>query len=300
MLGKWFALVVSAALSFWKVFCVTMTAAAADETRVLSQIRHVCLDMDGTIYKGSELFPYTPAFLALMDELGIGYTFLTNNSSKSVEAYVQHLHKMGVEATRERMYTSSLATIDFMKLEYPDVKRVFILGTPSLKDEFAAHGYTVVEGDIEPDGVVVGFDTGLDYERLCRCAWWISKGMPYIATHPDYTCPTNLPTILVDCGAVCACLEQATGRRPDAVPGKPDARMLQGILRREGLEPHQMAMVGDRLMTDIVLAQNTGAVGVLVLTGEATAEDADAAERRPDFVLESIEVLGQKLAAARG
>ena len=272
---------------------------SSTETETLSQIRHVCLDMDGTIYKGSELFPYTPAFLALMDELGIGYTFLTNNSSKSVDAYVHHLEKMGIPTTRERMYTSSLATIDFMKLEYPQINRVYILGTPSLKEEFAAHGYTVVEGEIEPDGVVVGFDTGLDYVRLCRTAWWIDQGKPWIATHPDNTCPTNLPTVLVDCGAVCACLEKATGRTPDAVPGKPDARMLQGILRREGLEPHQMAMVGDRLMTDIKLAENTGAVGVLVLTGEATAADADAAPRRPDFVLESIEVLGQKLREAQ-
>jgi NagD protein len=216
-----------------------------------------------------------------------------------VEAYVQHLHKMGIPATRDKMYTSSLATIDFMKLEYPDITRIYILGTPSLKEEFAAHGYTVVDGDIEPEVVVVGFDTGLDFKRLCECAWWISKGKTWIATHPDNTCPTNLPTVLVDCGAVCACLEMATGRKPDAVPGKPDARMLQGILRREGLQPHQMAMVGDRLMTDIALAQNTGAVGVLVLTGEATAADAAAAPRKPDFVLESIEVLGQKLRASR-
>lgn len=276
-----------------------MTTVTSSEREVLSQIRYVCLDMDGTIYKGSELFPYTPAFLALMDELGIGYTFLTNNSSKSVEAYVEHLRKMGITAGRDRMYTSSLATIDFMKYEYPDVTRVFILGTPSLKEEFRLHGYTVVEGAEEPDAVVAGFDTTLTFEPLCQCAWWIAQGKTYIATHPDYTCPTNLPTVLVDCGAVQACLHAATGRWPDAVPGKPDARMLQGILRREGLEPHQMAMVGDRLMTDIRLAENTGAVGVLVLTGEATAADAEAAERRPDFVLESIKLLGEMLAAAQ-
>lgn len=277
-----------------------MSTVPASVVSKLSHVRHVSLDMDGTIYKGSELFACTPAFLALLGELGIGYTFLTNNSSKSVDAYLQHLQKMGIQAAREHMYTSSLATIDYMKLQYPDVTSVFILGTPSLKQEFAAHGYTVVEGDEEPQAVVTGFDTGLEYTSLCQCAWWISKGKTYIATHPDNTCPTNLPTILVDCGAITACLEKATGRLPDAIPGKPDARMLQGILRREGLEPHQMAMVGDRLMTDIALAHNTGAIGVLVLTGEATAEDAQAADPAPDMVFPSIEELGHAIRTARG
>ncbi len=269
------------------------------EIKILSRIKHVSLDMDGTIYKGSELFPYTKAFLARLDDMGIGYTFLTNNSSKSVDAYIEHLDKMGIQTPRDRMYTSSLATIDFMRLEYADVKRIFILGTPSLKEEFAAHGYTVVDGALEPDAVVVGFDTGLNYQSLCQCAWWLQQGKPFIATHPDLTCPTNLPTVLVDCGAVCACLEAATGRKVEAVPGKPDPAMLHGILRRHNLEPHEMAMVGDRLYTDIAMAHNAGAVGVLVLTGEATEADAAAAERHPDFVMDSIETLGRRLAEAR-
>lgn len=277
-----------------------MTILADTKMQTLNQIRHVSLDMDGTIYKGSDLFPYTKSFLQRMDDLGIGYTFLTNNSSKSVDAYLAHLAKMGIQTSRDKMYTSSLATIDFMRLEYADVNTVFILGTTSLKEEFAAHGFTVVEGDQEPEAVVVGFDTSLDYERLCQCAWWLEKGKPFIATHPDLTCPTNLPTVLVDCGAVCRMLEAATGRTLDAVPGKPDPRMLQGIMRRHGLQPHEMAMVGDRLYTDVAMAHNANAVGVLVLTGEATAADAAAAERKPDFVLESIDILGQRLAEARG
>ena len=150
------------------------------------------------------------------------------------------------------------------------------------------------------EAVVVGFDTTLEFNSLCQCAWWIKQGKVFIATHPDQVCPTNLPTVLVDCGAVCAALESATGRQPDAVPGKPDPRMLQGILRRHGLEPEQMAMVGDRIYTDIAMAHNAGSIGVLVLTGEATAKDAEVADRPPHFVMESIEVLGQRLADAQG
>jgi NagD protein len=274
---------------------------SAAEQAILSKIRHVCLDMDGTIYKGSDLFPYTKDFLARLDDMGIGYTFLTNNSSKSVEAYLEHLRKMGIETTRDKMYTSGLATMDFLRHDYPGVKRVYILGTPSLKQEFVASGFEVMQAaDDEPDAVVVGFDTTLTFEHLCECAWWIAQGKPFIATHPDLVCPTNLPTVLVDCGAVCRCLEAATGRKVEAVPGKPDPRMLEGIMRRHGLEPQETAMVGDRLYTDVAMANNAGAVGVLVLTGEATRADAEAsADVTADFVLESIQVLGDRLAAAR-
>lgn len=274
-----------------------MTSAPySDDDKVFSQIRHVCLDMDGTIYKGSDLFPFTVPFLDRLDELAIGYTFLTNNSSKSVEAYVEHLRVMGISATHEQIYTSSLATMDFLRQDYPDVRRVYVLGTPSLKKEIAAGGFEVVtDGDDEPDAVIVGFDTTLTFQRLCECAWWISQGKPFIATHPDLVCPTNQPTVLVDCGAVCACLEAATGRAPCAVPGKPDPRMLEGIMRRHGLQPRQVAMVGDRVYTDIAMAVKAGAVGVLVLTGEATRGDAESATQKPDFILDSIETLGRKL-----
>lgn len=269
------------------------------ELERLSKIRLVCLDMDGTIYKGSDLFPYTKDFLAQMDALGITYMFLTNNSSKSVDAYLEHLAQMGIETTRDKMYTSSLATIDFLRHDYPDVKRVYILGTPSLKKEFEDNGFAVMKtADDEPDAVVVGFDTTLSYQHLCECAWWIAQGKPFIATHPDLVCPTNLPTVLVDCGAVCACLEAATGRKVEAVPGKPDPRMLEGIMRRQGLQPDQTAMVGDRIYTDVAMAHNADAVGVLVLTGEATREDAAAASKAPDYIFDSIKVLGDALQTA--
>lgn len=272
----------------------------AEDDRKLAAIRHVCLDMDGTIYKGSDLFPYTKNFLATLDGLGIGYSFLTNNSSKSVEAYLEHLATMGIETTREKMYTSSLGTIDFLRHDYPAVKKVYVLGTPSLKKEFADHGYAVaVDAADEPDAVVVGFDTTLTFAHLCESAWWISQGKPFIATHPDLVCPTNLPTVLVDCGAVCACLEAATGRKVQAVPGKPDPRMLEGIMRRHNLAPHEVAMVGDRIYTDVAMAHNAGAVGVLVLTGEATREDAAASPIPPHFVMDSIEALGERLARGR-
>jgi NagD protein len=153
----------------------------------------------------------------------------------------------------------------------------------------------------EPDAVVVGFDTTLDYGRLCRAAWWIGQGKPYVATNPDAVCPTDQPTILPDCGSVCRLLAHATGREPDAVLGKPAPGMMLGLMRRHGLRPDEVAVVGDRLYTDMAMARGAGTVGVLVLTGEATraqAESAPAASK-PDLIVESVEQLGEMIAAAR-
>jgi len=268
------------------------------DTKRFAAIRHVVLDMDGTIYCGNEMFPYTLNFLRGLTEREIGYSFLTNNSSKSIDDYLKHLQKMNIPAQREQLYTSGLSTIDFLRDAYPHQRRIFLLGTQSLRAEFERNGFTIIEIDDtdEPDLVVVGFDTSLNYQALCKAAWWISRGKLFIATHPDQTCPTNLPTILVDCGAICTCLTQATGVEPIAIPGKPNALMLIGIMKRHGLKPHEIVMVGDRLATDIALAKNAGTMGVLVLTGASTREDVERLGIEPDYVMESIEELGKRLA----
>ena len=269
--------------------------------RRLSQIRHVALDMDGTIYMGSELFPWTGPFLVGLRQQGIGYSFLTNNPSKSIADYLHNLETMGIRATRAEMYTTTLATIDYLRAHYPEARRLFLLGTPSMISEFEAAGYVSTEdsADDRPDAVVAAFDKTLGYSRLCRAAWWVSRGLPYVATNPDRVCPTNLPTVLVDCGSICAAIEHATGRKPDITLGKPDPNMLAGILQRHGLQPDQIAMVGDRIYTDIEMAHNAGAMGVLVLSGETTLEVADRAPRQPELIVEHIGVLGELLLEAR-
>ncbi len=257
----------------------------------LSKIRHVALDMDGTIYLGSNIFPYTIDFLQRLTDAGIGYSFLTNNPTRSVADYLKKLEKMGIAATEDNMYTTSLAAIDYIKEHFPSARRLYMLGTPSMQEQFAKAGFEACADSAEdrPDVLVVAFDTTLTYERLCRAAWWASQGVPYIATNPDRVCPTDLPTVLVDCGSLQKCIEHATGRRPDIVLGKPDPTMLDGIRRRHGLSPEEIAMVGDRIYTDTAMAHNAGAFGVLVLSGETTldtalkvAEDA-AGNPAPEF-----------------
>lgn len=267
----------------------------------LAKIKHVALDMDGTIYMGDSLFPYTIPFLKRLKQMNISYSFLTNNPSKSLDDYLQKLEKMGIHATEEEMYTTTVATIDYIKAHYPEARRLFLLGTPSMISQFEKAGFISTADDAEdvPDLIVAAFDLTLTYARLCRAAWWISQGIPYIATNPDKVCPTNLPTVLVDCGSICKCLEHATGRQPDITLGKPDPNMLIGILQQKQLQPDQIAMVGDRIYTDIAMAQNAGAVGALVLSGETTIEVANAAPNPPDVIAQNIGELGDLLAEAQ-
>jgi HAD superfamily hydrolase (TIGR01450 family) len=267
----------------------------------LRRIRHVALDLDGTIYLGRTIFPFTLSFLAILRELGIGYTFLTNNSSKSTREYLAHLAAFGIFANASELYTSTQATIAYLRSVYPKAKRLFVLGTTSLMGEFAETGFALCVDDPadEPDAVVVGFDTSLVFQRLCRAAYWIQKGKPFVATHPDRVCPTDQPTVLVDCGSICAALEKATDRKPDAVLGKPDPRMLEGILQRHKLQAHELVMAGDRLYTDMAMAHRAGALGVLVLTGETSEREVAEADLPVDLIVRDLGVLGERLRAAR-
>jgi len=265
------------------------------------KIKHVALDMDGTIYNGSTLFHYTVNFLNKLSSLGIGYSFLTNNPSKSIDDYLEKLRKMGIPATKEQMYTSAQATIDYLKNNHPEVKKLFLLGTPSMISQFEQSGFISTEdsAEDEPDALVVAFDMTLNYSRLCRASWWAKQGKLYLATNPDKVCPTDQPSVLIDCAAIYSAIETATGRLPDIILGKPQKEMLSGILNSKNLKPEEVAMVGDRIYTDMMMAHNSGAFGVLVLSGEASLEDAKNADIDLDIVLPSIETLGNILKYSR-
>ncbi len=267
----------------------------------LIRIKHVALDMDGTIYMGNSIFPFTIPFLEKLDGMGISYSFLTNNPSKSIDDYLKKLSNMGIHATEEEIYNTTIATIDYIHTHYPKAKKLFLLGTPSMISQFEKAGFISTSDDPDdlPDIIVAAFDMTLSYSRLCRAAWWISQGLPYIATNPDRVCPTNERTILVDCGSICKCLESATGRKPDITLGKPDPNMLVGIRQQKHLQAEEIAMVGDRIYTDIAMAFNANALGCLVLSGETTLEVAKAAPRQPDLIVENIWELGQLLEEAR-
>ncbi|MCQ2180683.1 MAG: HAD-IIA family hydrolase [Bacteroidales bacterium] len=267
----------------------------------LAAIRHVALDMDGTIYLGNTVFPYTIPFLEGLVDMGISYSFLTNNPTRSIDDYIGKLHRLGIPCTREQMYSTTTATIDYIKTHFPDARRLFLLGTPSMISQFEEAGYVSCADDPEdvPDIVVAAFDMTLVYSRLCRCAWWVSKGLPYIATNPDWVCPTDQPTVLVDCGSICKCLEGATGRRPDIFIGKPNPDILFGVFGQVGVSPSEAAIVGDRIYTDVKTGLNAGAMGVLVLSGETTMDIVRTSDVRPSLICRDIEEFGELLKEAR-
>lgn len=266
----------------------------------LAKLRHIVFDMDGTIYLGHTLFKETVPFLAQLREWGIGYTFVTNNSSRSRAGYVEHLKEMGIVAPPDSVVTSAHATIHYLQQRHPEAKRLFVMTTEDAKQDYRLAGFEVV--DDEPDAVVVSFDTSLTFDRLCRTAYWISRGVPYVATHPDRICPTDKATILPDCAAFCALFETSTGRRPEAIPGKPSPQMIEEVMARYSLSPAETAMIGDRLYTDVRMGRDSGAFTILTLTGEANAEEAMSLpeSQRPDLIVTDLDDLSRQLGAARG
>jgi len=263
------------------------------EIAQLRKIRHVVMDMDGTIYHGKNLFPTTLPFLETLKELGIGYTFLTNNSSRSRSVYLEHLKDFGITVAPEQMVTSTVNTVDYLRRNHPEIKKLFLLGTPAFRQEMTEYGFYDTALDEEPEAVIVAFDTGLTYERLCKAAWWIKHDKLWISTHPDWECPTDLETTLVDCGSITACLKAVSGRTP-VVLGKPNREMMETILLANGVRPDEALMCGDRLYTDIQLGVNSGVAGVLISPRKAE----EIPDNTATWTIPDLGVLGDWLRTA--
>ncbi len=271
------------------------------DLRTLRQIRHIVLDLDDTLYCGNQVFPYTGPFLEILNALGISRTFMTNNSSLSNRDYISKLENFGITATEDEVFTSTNATIVWLNENLANAKKLLLVGTESVAQQFQEGGFSICHDwrKDEPDAVVVGFDLELTHTKLSRAAYWVSRGKPYIATHPDRVCPSDEPTLLVDCGSICAAINSATDRVPDVIPGKPHRLMLETLVTQLGLDAQEVAMVGDRLYTDITMAGNAGVVSVLVLSGEASVEDTETLSIQPNFILNSVKELGEQLALSR-
>lgn len=269
----------------------------SNKSRCLEQLKHVVLDLDGTIYLDERLFKETKPFLADIADMGIGHTFITNNNSRSRAEYLAFMRSLDLNVSEESLFTSAHATINYLQQHLPNVRRPYILGTDGLKEDCQLAGY---HHEAEsPDAVIIGFDRTLTYQTLSKAAYWIDSGLPYLATHPDRICPTKELEVLVDCGALCAMVESATGRAPDAIPGKPSPAMMEGILHKYQLKPTEAAMVGDRIYTDMKMAQSAGMVSVLTLTGEATREQVATAESKPDLVISNLAEFTEHIRASR-
>lgn len=254
-----------------------------DARNALRHIRLFLFDMDGTLYLGERLFPFTKELLALIRARGDRYLFLTNNSSKSVADYVKKMERLGIPALPEDFVTSAQATARYLHAHHEGAT-LYVCGTESLKAELRREGFAVTEEGAEADCILMGFDTELTFRKLDTvCRELCTREMPYIATHPDLVCPTEYGSV-PDCGGVCEMVYNATGKRP-VVIGKPSPRMPLLAMERWGVSPDETAVVGDRIYTDVKSGLAAGALGVLVMSGETTPEILAASPDKPDLTL---------------
>ncbi len=251
------------------------------------------LDMDGTIYLSDTLFDHVPEFLEKVRSLGGRYLFLTNNSSRGVEGYMEKMARLGIETTREDFLTSVDATIDYLRRELPG-KKCYVFGTDSFYSQLQAAGIPVTRD--REDGVEVllcGFDTELTFQKLEDACILLNRGVDFVATNPDWVCPTWYGSV-PDCGSVCEMLYRATLRRPRVI-GKPQPDMVRLALERTGFPAEAALMVGDRVYTDIACGVNAGIDTLFVLSGEGTVEDLDTYKIHPTWVMEHIRELYRSL-----
>ena len=247
------------------------------------------LDMDGTIYLDNDLFDGTLDFLDYVRNSGGRYLFVTNNSSKSVSAYVEKLKRIGIPATEDDFLTSTDATILYIKNKYQG-RKFYSFGTQSFTEQLRASGIDVVT-DIEDDvfGIVMGNDNELTFKKLEDTCKLLLRDIVYIATNPDWVCPTSFGYV-PDCGSVAEMLYRATGKRPVFI-GKPNPEMLLLAMEKFGYKKDEAVMVGDRLYTDIASGYNAGIDTVFVLSGEGTLEDLKNTDTPPTYVMKNIREL---------
>ena len=248
-------------------------------------------DMDGTLYLGDDVYEGAHELMQDLPALGKQYIYLTNNSSRAGIDYITRLRRLGFPCDAENDFTSGMATGMYLNQNYAG-KPVYLVGTEAFRRELLSYGIPLVEEGAEI--VVVGFDTELVYEKLNKACHFLRRGAVFIAANPDWVCPMPNDEVLPDCGSICALLTASSGKEPFFI-GKPNRSMIDVIANERGIPNEKICAVGDRLYTDIAVAQNAGSVSVLVLSGETSPQMAAEALRKPDYILPSVKELHEAL-----
>ena len=266
------------------------------------------MDMDGTLYLDDRLFPGAAEFLAKIRQSGGKYLFLTNNSSKGVDAYVEKMTRLGVPAAAEDFLTSVDAMIVFLERTYGAAvkkKKMYVVGTRSFRAQLAAAGFLLTETpDDDTEILILGFDRELTYSKLEDACRLLMRGVQeprtsgdakaaaellavdYYATNPDWVCPTVFGSV-PDCGSMAWMLEKATGRAPKFI-GKPEPEMALLAMAQCGCSAAETLLIGDRLYTDIACGNRAGVDTAFVLSGEGTLADLAKGQGKPTYIFENI------------
>ena len=250
-------------------------------------------DMDGTIYLGGIPFDFAKRFIKNLRASGRRVLFFTNNASHTSPFYLKKLERLGFEPREDEIMTSGDVTLEYLK-RYRAGKSVYMVATDELVEEYRANGIDLVNGENESDAqsadiVITSFDTSLTYEKLNIACRLIRNGAEYLSTHPDFNCPTE-NGFIPDSGAIAALVTASTGKTP-VYFGKPYKETIEMIGEATGFDNSEMCIFGDRLYTDIALGKSFGVTSVLVLSGETTKADVDAAleKDKPDLAFASLD-----------
>lgn len=256
------------------------------------------LDMDGTLYLGSRLFEHSRAFLQAIRDAGARYLFLTNNSSRGTQSYVDKLVNLGIAAQAEDFFTSTDAACAWLRAHYTG-RRIYALGTASFRQQLQQAGFPVTDTPDEAvDCLLMGYDTELTYQKMVDAVKLLNRGVTYLATNPDWVCPTEFGYV-PDCGSIAQALEHATGRLPRFL-GKPEPDIALLAMARAGAKPDETVLIGDRIYTDIACGIRAGVGTVLVFSGETTRETWLASAEKPDLAVDGVGNLLDALRTAGG
>ena len=259
----------------------------------MAQVRCFLLDMDGTFYLGEQLLDGALRFIEVLRQQGREFLFLTNNSSKDSGQYVEKITRLGLPISREKILTSGEATAMHLRQLEPGA-RVYVVGTRALENEFTARGFELTHE--RPNFAVLGFDTTLTYDKMWRLCDLVRAGVPYIATHPDFNCPTETG-YMPDIGAMIAFVKASTGREPELVVGKPNRLFIEKAAERANVSVSQMCMIGDRLYTDIAVGTSAGIPTILVLSGETQAEEVPMSPFQPSYIFQNLGAVADYLSS---
>lgn len=248
-------------------------------------------DIDGTISIGDTLYEGTKSLLEYIDSVGGKAYYITNNSTRSNQDYVQKFHNaFHLDTTQDQFITSGYLTIRFLKKHFSN-RKIFVLGTESFRRELIKNGLLITD-TAQPDieCMVAAYDSELSYEKLTEaCHVLFTCDIPFYATNPDLRCPVDFGFI-PDCGAICQMLTATTGKTPVYL-GKPSKDVVALCLEISGFSPEETLVVGDRLYTDIACGINAGVDTCVVYTGEATPEEVTVSPYHPDYCFADIKEL---------
>ena len=259
----------------------------------LSEKKFFLLDMDGTLYLDNDLFDGTVEFLSRVKEKGGKYLFVTNNSSKSTDAYVSKLEKLGIPASEDDFLTSTDATILYLQEKFQG-RKFYAMGTKSFVEQLLKAGIDAVT-ELSDDifGLVISNDQELNFKKLEDACKLLLRDVAYIATNPDWVCPTAFGYV-PDCGSFAEMLFRATGKKPHFI-GKPRPEMLTLAMGKHGYSKEESLMIGDRVYTDIASGYNAGIDTIFVLSGEGTMADAESTDAKPTYIFKNIREVLQNI-----